>query len=149
MELLRESSRDNGVSVCFLLCVGCECVCLCLCLCISVSPRLSVCLCVYACVFISVCLCLCIYVSPRLPECLCVYVCVSMSVCLCLCVYACVSMSVCIYESVSAPEFLQAAADKRWNSGNILTKPEQKQIAQKGVDLPSQWATVDKNVSDK
>ena len=125
MELLRESSRANGVSVCFSLCVRCECVCLCLCLCISLSPRLSVCLCVDVCVFISVCLCLCIYV------------CVSMSVCLCLCVYACVSMSVCIYESVSAPEFLQAAADKRWNSGNILTKPEQKQIAQKGVDLPS------------
>ena len=94
---------------------------------IFVSAPLCVPVCLYLCVYV------CVYMCPLVSLC----ACVSMSVCLCLCVYACVSMSVCIYESVSAPEFLQAAADKRWNSGNILTKPEQKQIAQKGVALPS------------
>ena len=102
-------------------------VCVYLCLHASLCACVSMSVCLYLCVYV------CVYMCPIASLC----ACVSMSVCLCLCVYACVSMSVCIYESVSAPEFLQAAADKRWNSGNILTKPEQKQIAQKGVDLPS------------
>ena len=114
-------------------CVSDVNVCVYVYVCVYLCLHASLC----ACVSMSVCLYLCVYVCVYMCPIASLCACVSMSVCLCLCVYACVSMSVCIYESVSAPEFLQAAADKRWNSGNILTKPEQKQIAQKGVDLPS------------
>ena len=123
MELLRESSRDNGVSVCFSLCVRCECVCLCLCLCISLSPRLSVCLCVY--------------------------VCVSMSVCLCLCVYTCVSMSVCNCVYMSLSQHQNSFRQQRTKGGT----PAIYWQSQNKNKLPKKaWtclATVDKNVSDK
>ena len=145
MELLRESSRDNGVSVCFALCARCECVCLCVC--ISVSPRLPVCLCVYVCVFISVCLCLCVYVCVYL--CLCslasLCACVSMPVCLCLCVYVCVYKWVCLSTNGSQNSFSQQRTEGGtpaiyWQNRNKNKLPKK---------VWTCLAAVDKKVSDK